>query len=69
MITVERLRNAGFYKSFKNGIPVYTRNGFNIIQTEGRWCPCTFLGGEVKIGELYLDTMQDLEMLIAETQY
>ena len=47
---------------------IYTRDGYSFIKNNVGWCPCKILSGEVKIGNIYLDTMEDIEKYIIETK-
>lgn len=66
-ITREKLLKAGFSEEIINGNIIYTRKGFSIFHNEFAWCPCIMMAGEMKIGNVYLDTMEELERFINET--
>ncbi len=68
MITKENLIKAGFIESIQNGLPFYTRNSFTIVRKDNSWCPCNSDFGNNYICDTYLNTMAELEQLIAEAQ-
>lgn len=67
-ITREKLLKAGFTVHVMNEGNVYTRDGYSLIHNNAGWCPCIILSGEVKIGKICLDTMEDIEKYIIETK-
>ena len=67
-ITRDKLLKAGFTVRVINGVNVYTRDGYSFIHNNVGWCPCKILLGEVKIGNIRLDTMEDIERYIIETK-
>ena len=67
-ITREKLLRAGFTVCVMNEGNIYTRDGYSFIHNNVGWCPCNTLLGEVKIGNIRLDTMEDIERYIIETK-
>ena len=68
-ITKEKLLRAGFTVRVINGVNVYTRDGYSFIHNNVvGWCPCTIFSGEVKIGKVRVDSMEDIEKYIIETK-
>lgn len=67
-ITIEKLLKTGFTVHVMNEGNVYTRDGYSLTHNNVGWCPCTILSGEVKIGKICLDTMEDIEKYIIETK-
>lgn len=67
-ITREFLLQAGFTEDFSNGILIYSRDGFSILNNGIAWFPCNILSGEVIIGNICLSTMEDIERYINESK-
>lgn len=67
-ITRDKLLKAGFTVIVMKEGDIYTRDGYSFIKNNVGWCPCKILSGEVKIGNIYLDTMEDIEKYIIETK-
>lgn len=67
-ITREKLLKAGFIEEIKNGYRIYTCKGHYILHNGFGWCPCNMIAGEMKIGNIYLNTMEELEKIINDTK-
>lgn len=67
-ITREKLLKAGFDEKFVDSSTIYTRKGFSILHNGIAWYPCTILSEEVKIGNVYLETMEEIEKFIIENK-
>ena len=63
-LTRETLLKAGFSEEIMNGNIIYTRKGYSILHNEFAWCPCIMIAGEMKIGNVHLYTMEELERFI-----
>ena len=66
-ITREKLLKAGFSEEIMSGNIIYTRKGYSILHNGFVWCPCNMVAGEMKMGNVRLDTMEELERFINET--
>lgn len=54
------LTENGFSINVDHNTPYYQRNGYMLMSDNGIWLPCRISGGDVVIGELYLNTEEDL---------
>lgn len=68
MITAEKLINHGFEITCENGLTIFTRNGFSVITINGVWYPCPKGFSQVLMCNAYVNSMEELERLISETQ-
>lgn len=68
MITEEKLIKAGFTKEVKEGVIIYSREGFSFLNNGIAWHPCSILSGDIKIGNIYVETMEDVERFIIESK-
>lgn len=68
IVTKERLLNVGFCEKVEYGQTIYIRNGLSFICNDFGWCPCTNLVAEVKISNIYTETMEDIEQYIINTK-